>query len=232
MMQLILGRVCSAHRILLIENMNLSESGAFYMKVMYLFCLASVCSIFSIFSLTSVSHADHRNSHQFSAEQIEAIQKASSPGPEHKMLEQFSGDWSYTSRWWMDAESEPQTSSGKVENRMILDGRFLKQRHTGQAMGHPFEGISVVGFDNVRQHFSTLWIDNHSTGMASGTAVINRNNRRIEDRGTFSCPIEKSGEKKYRAVWSLPHDNTYTYEMFIKGSDGEEFRSMEIVYKK
>ena len=41
----------------------------------------------------------------------------------------------------------------------------------GEMFGQPFEGLQLIGFDNMQQKYVTLWIDNSSTFffMTTGT---------------------------------------------------------------
>lgn len=47
---------------------------------------------------------------------------------------------------------------------MILGGRYQQSMHTGSFNGMPFEGISLVGYDNTKKVFMSSWADNMGTG--------------------------------------------------------------------
>src|SRR3989442_393914 len=55
---------------------------------------------------------------------MELMAKYSTPGPEHKALEQFVGTWDTTAKMWMAPGAPPQETTGTAENKMTLGGRF------------------------------------------------------------------------------------------------------------
>ncbi len=168
----------------------------------------------------------------FTPEQMAAFEKASNPGEEHKLLQQYVGRWNHVVSWWMTADAAPEVSKGTSEMEMIMGGRFLKQKVKGTSMGKPFEGMGITGYDNVKKHYSTMWLDNISTGMMLGTGQFDKEKNAIVDQGSFSCPMSPDGNRTYRAVWTTVQKNSFKYEMFGPGQDGKEMRMMEIVYTK
>src|SRR5688572_7867388 len=95
---------------------------------------------------------------------MEAWLKASTPGEQHKLLSQLTGNWDHTVKWWMSADGQPEVSKGRTVNGMIMGGRYLKQSATGTSMGQPFEGMGISGYDNTKEQFTSMWIDNMGTG--------------------------------------------------------------------
>ena len=76
---------------------------------------------------------------------MEAMAKYSTPGPEHKALEQFVGTWDANVKMWMAPGAPPQESTGTAENKMALGGRFLEQHYEGTFMNQPFTGMGYTG---------------------------------------------------------------------------------------
>src|SRR5688572_10104353 len=74
------------------------------------------------------------------AAEMEAMMKAMSPGEPHKKLAKLAGDFTYTSKMWMDPSQAPATSSGTMHGDMILGGRYVRAVWKGDVMGMPFEG--------------------------------------------------------------------------------------------
>lgn len=169
---------------------------------------------------------------QMDPKMMEAFTKASTPGEEHKLLQQYAGKWDHEVKWWMKPGDEPEVSKGTSEIEPIMGGRFILQKVAGTSMGQPFEGMGITGYDNVQKHFSSVWLDNMGTGMMGGKGTFDKASNSIIDKGSFSCPLEKDGSKSYRAVWGPIADNSFKYEMFSTDESGKEFRMMEITYKK
>ena len=79
---------------------------------------------------------------------MEIYKKAGTPGEPHKLLAKLEGSWTTRSRGWMDPGEPPVESTGTCEQRMILDGHYLRQEYAGDMMGAPFTGINLLGYDN------------------------------------------------------------------------------------
>ena len=165
-------------------------------------------------------------------EMMKKWQEAATPGEAHKRLESLVGNWSHTVRWSMTPDEKPTESKGTNTNTMILGGRFLKQETQGEAMGQPFEGLGISGYDNVRKEYNSVWIDSMGTGMMTGTGQFDAAQNAITEKGEFSCPITGNQHMIYRSVWKIIDPNHYTYEMYTAAPDGKEFRSMDIAYER
>src|SRR5687768_5224159 len=81
---------------------------------------------------------------------MEAYTKLATPGEPHKQFAGLAGSWTTKTKEWMEPGKPPTESTGTVEMKMVLDGRFLQQEFTGEMMGHPYSGIGISGYDNLR----------------------------------------------------------------------------------
>jgi hypothetical protein len=158
-------------------------------------------------------------------------QEFSTPGEGHKALEPLVGTWDYTVTWWETPESQPQKSTGTSEVKWIMEGRFLEQTAKGTAMGQEFQGMGLMGYDNMKKEYTGVWIDNMGTGMMTSAGTYDPETKSFTEKGSFSCPQE-DGEKAFRGVTTILGPDKYTYEMFAAGKDGKEARMMEIVYTR
>jgi hypothetical protein len=163
---------------------------------------------------------------------MEMMKKATTPNENHKRLDPFIGNWTYTSSMWMTPGSKPEQSTGTQENSWVLGGRFVKEVVKGTAMGQAFEGHGKVGYDNVRGEYQAVWADDMSTGIMMSTGQWNEATKTLTMEGTASCPF--TGEKNMwtRSEWKLIDNDNNTYATYSKGTDGKEFKMMEIAYKR
>jgi len=183
--------------------------------------------------ITSASaFADEKTIPPMDQAKMDAWIKASTPGEEHKLLQQYVGKWDHTIKMWTAPGSAVSESKGTTEVESLLGGRFIRQSVKGVSMGQEFEGIGITGFDNIQKQFSTFWIDNMSTASMIGKGSFDKAKNVIMDEGSFSCPESSTGKRSYRAVWTLPVKDSYKYEMYTTDDKGKEFRMMEIVYTK
>ncbi len=165
-------------------------------------------------------------------EMMQKWQEYATPGEGHKALEPLVGNWDYVVTWWETPDSDPQKSSGTSEHKWILGGRFLEETVRGTMMGQEFQGMGLIGYDNAKDTYNDIWMDNMGTGIMSGTGTYDSTGKKFVFTGTLSCPTEDQKEKPYRSVITMVSPNQYTYEMYTTGPDNKEFRTMEIVFTK
>lgn len=160
---------------------------------------------------------------------MEKFEKQATPGEPHKQLASMEGKWDTKTKSWMEPNKPPMESMGSCEQKMILGGRFLKQKCTGDMMGKTFEGIGLTGYDNQSKKYTSTWMDSMSTTlhvMEGGSSDENT----ITQEGQYTCPIR--GEMKLRAVTKMVDRNTNIFEMYGTDKSGQEMKMMEITYTR
>ncbi|MBS1660458.1 MAG: DUF1579 domain-containing protein [Bacteroidetes bacterium] len=161
---------------------------------------------------------------------MKAMMAYANPGPIHQMLAKSVGTWKGDITTWMQPGAPPMTTAGETTNQMILGGRYLQSKNTGNFMGMPFEGIGVIGYDNAKKVFVNSWIDNMGTGMMYLTGTWDAATKSITFTGTMVDPTA-GGDVKVKEVMKMVDDNTQILEMYsITG--GKEFKNMEIKYTR
>lgn len=163
---------------------------------------------------------------------MEAWKKYSTPSEGHKTLKDMTGSWTYTSKMWMTADAKPEEMKGTATNKLILGDRYLQQDVTGKHMGQPFKGMALMGYNNMKGAYETVWLDNMGTGMARGGGKMDTAAKTIKEEGNYSCPMTEQADRFYRAETKFIDKNNWVYEMYNKGPDGKEFKSMEMTYKR
>lgn len=164
------------------------------------------------------------------AEMEAKMQEAATPGAEHAVLNALIGEWTVSNRSWMKPGAKVQHSTGTSTNTWVLGERFVKQEYRGNWAGQPFEGLSYLGYDNVKKEYVSVWMDNMSTAMIRSKGQYDSRTKTIEDSGTFSCPI--NGEVSFRSTWKIVNQNKLIFTMFMQTEGGREFKSTEITYKR
>jgi hypothetical protein len=164
--------------------------------------------------------------------QMDAWTKAATPGKPHADLATKAGVWEGTTSMWETPGSAPQVSQGRSERKMILGGRVLVDNFTSSMMGMPFEGTGMNGYDNVTGKYWATWTDTFSTGLMKSTGTCDADEKRgCSFSGTYVDPMTGK-EKKNRYVVSWPAADQEKMEMFDTGTDGKEYKSMEILLKR
>jgi len=156
---------------------------------------------------------------------MQAWEKAGTPGKMHKHLDKLAGEWTGEFNFWMDPEGEPITYKGDVTREWVLNGHFLKEHVSATSAFGPFEGIGMMGYNNMDQMYEVSWFDSHSTATMS-------------ERGRY-LPADQSfffyGEKRDPVTgativgWSeldVSDPDTHTFEGYEIDPGGNEIRRM------
>src|SRR5450755_1206864 len=83
------------------------------------------------------------------AEMMKKMEAAGTPGPAHKALEAFAGNWKAEVKTWCEPDGPPNVSQGTAKASWILNGHFLQAEFHGEMMGKPFIGQTLIGYDNI-----------------------------------------------------------------------------------
>ncbi|MCG8423090.1 MAG: DUF1579 domain-containing protein [Proteobacteria bacterium] len=163
-----------------------------------------------------------------SEEQMAAWMEVATPSQEHKYLERMVGTWKARTTFWMEPNSEPQSSEGTMTCDMILGGRFLQSSYEGQTPWGPFAGMAIDGYDRIRNKYTGVWMDSMGTIMMAFEGECSGDVRTM--RCDFIDPLGKPNTMK--AITTIISDNEYTYETWGQASNGEMFKNMAISYTR
>ncbi|MEO6693824.1 MAG: DUF1579 domain-containing protein [Ignavibacteria bacterium] len=152
------------------------------------------------------------------------------PGSVHDMLAKSNGEWSSEISLWMSPDAPPTKSTGTVVNSMILGGRYQQSTNLGNFMGMPFEGISIVGYDNSKKKFVSSWVDNMGTGMVYMEGTWDDATRTVNLSGKQTDPMTGL-DMVVRETFEIIDDNNQKLEMFMT-QNGKEMKTMEIIFKR
>lgn len=169
---------------------------------------------------------------EMTPEEMEALMmELATPGEAHGHLEHMIGDWIANSSMTMDPNAPPLESEGSAHSEWALGGRFVYTTYTSTFQGMPFEGIGFLGYDNSAQQYEGYWIDNMGTMMLPIS------------HGSFNEDLDQlTMERPYddpTGAWTKMLDRTtihgpdhYTFEMFFADDAGNEFKTLNIEYRR
>lgn len=162
--------------------------------------------------------------------QTEAEQKAwqayMTPGEAHKFLVASAGDWTEQITMWMDPAAPPTKTTTTSKSEMIMGGRYLVSKTTGNMMGMPFEGMSIMGFDNAKKVYTSTWIDNLGTGVISMEGTWDEATKSVNFKGKGIDPMNGK-EVMMRQVIKVIDNDTQEFHMY-DNKNGKEVKTMEI----
>jgi hypothetical protein len=162
--------------------------------------------------------------------EMEAYQKAGTPGPEHAALAAATGSYTIKIKSWLKAGATPIEDAGTVSRSMTLDGRVRVEECNATMFGAPMTGHGMMGYDNVSKKYWSTWMDTMSTGMMTSTGTCDANHS-CKFTGTYNDAVKKAPVTS-RMTSKQTSPTTEVFEMYGKGKDGKEFKMMEITYTK
>jgi len=161
---------------------------------------------------------------------MEHYMKLAMPGEPHKLFASLAGDWATKTKEWMDPDKPPVESTGSVEMKMLLGGRFLQQKYNGQMHGQPYTGIGITAYDNILKRYVSTWMDTMSTGIFTMEGTSSANGKTITLNGKHAEP--GGGYMTHRAVWKIINDDNQEFVMYGTHHGGEEMKMLEIIYTR
>ena len=162
-------------------------------------------------------------------EMMKKAEAASAPGIAHQSLEPLVGEWNVEVKTWMSPDAEPTISTGNAKSTWALKGRFVQQEFSGEFMGQPFHGISFTGYDNVRQKYRSVWIDDMSTTMVTSEGDADSAGKVITLGGSYACAMTGEKDKTTTQIYRILSPDKHVFEMHDPAR-GEHSKVMEITY--
>ena len=161
---------------------------------------------------------------------MELWKQAATPGEPHKLFATLAGNWTTTTKEWMEPGKPPMESAGTAEMKMLLDGRFLYQEFNGQMVRQPFNGIGIDAYDNMTKKYVTAWMDSMGTGIFLMEGTATPDGKTITLRG--SHPEPGGGKMTHRAIWKIIDADNQTFDMYGSHHGQKEAKMMEITYTR
>ena len=171
------------------------------------------------------------------AEMMKQMMELAKLNENHKLLADLAGSWS-TSVKMMEPGKEPTVSKGSVTYKSIMNGRYFVGDHSG-SMKMPgadgkmkdftFKGMSVDGYDNVKQKFTSSWMDNMGTGIMTMEGTYDPATKTF----TYTGEMEMVPGMKtpVRSVVKVTDKNHRTFEWY-ENRGGQDMKTLEINYTR
>lgn len=196
-------------------------------KLIAVFALALLLAA----SNNSNSQTNNASDMPDSATMMKNWQNYMTPGSMHKMLAKSDGTWNGEVTMWMYPGAPEEKSKSTAVNKMIMNGLYQESSHSGNMMGMPFSGKSIVGFDNHLNEFISTWIDNMGSGIMVMKGPWDEATKTITLKGKMIDPGTKA-ETEVKETFKIIDDNHQEMEMFVMTPDGKEFKTMNIKYTR
>lgn len=153
------------------------------------------------------------------------------PGTQHKKLDERVGKWNLKVRSWMSPEAPVNESTATSEIKWILDGHYLAEEVHGDMMGQPFKGMGLIGYDNAKKEYFATWTDNMGTGLFVQRGNYDSTGKTLALDGEMVC-FMRGHDVPTRTIETAMSPNQWKMEMYGPDAEGNEFKTMEIVYTR
>ena len=98
-------------------------------------------------------------------------------------------------------------------------------------MGKPFHGISLTGYDNVRQKYRSVWVDDMSTTMVTSEGDADTAGKVFTFGGDYACARTGEKHKKSTLIHRIISKDKHVFEMHDP-AQGNNSKMMEITYTR
>ena len=160
----------------------------------------------------------------------DAMMAAIMPNENHARLKQLEGTWDTESRFVMEPGKPPEVGKGHAVNKMVLGGRFVQIEYHGGMQGQPFEGLGMIGYDNVAKEYVSTWADTMGTMILIERGSYDAKENALVMHSEFDAP--DGSKQKMKTMTRFGDGKKYSYEMYGVGADGKEMKLGEVIYTK
>lgn len=138
------------------------------------------------------------------------------PGPEHKQLERWVGNWTYSGEGHSNPFFPAGKFDGKLTRQMVLGGFFLEERWEDKnESGYVAQGIVLTGHDPATKSFMQYQFENDGS---VGPNFVKIDGNSWKGNGTRTDRQGKSYEVKF--AYQLSDDGTTDGGKVEYSSDG------------
>lgn len=155
------------------------------------------------------------------------------PGPEHKVMEAFIGEFTGGGKFWMMPGSEPEEFKGKVSRKWDMDGLFVVENMTGDAVaGQPaYKATSFMGYNTFDHRYETAWIENMSTYIGTMNGTYDAAKKTFTFTGDIINPATQK-KTKQRVVINIADPDKEVMTCYCNDESGQEFKSMDATFTR
>ena len=164
-----------------------------------------------------------------SATMMKNMMDYGTPGPMHAMMASWDGTWTGDMSMWDYDGAEPRKEVTTSTSKTIMGGKYQQTNFSGNMMGMPFEGISIMGYDNASKKFNSSWFDNFSTGIMNMSGNWDEATKTLTLDGSMPDINRPGKECSFKETFKVVDADNQVMEMW--GPDpktGKQYKMMEI----
>jgi hypothetical protein len=153
------------------------------------------------------------------------------PGEHHALLERFLGRWTTETRFFMGPQASPP-EEGTAEGTWLMEGRWMQLRSSGQMMGMPMQGQSVLGYDNFKMSYVVSSVSTMDTAMHYAEGDLDQGGRTLLLYGTLDEYLTGEHDKMVKTIWRFPADDEMVMEIHDLPIGENGTKVVEVRYRR
>jgi hypothetical protein len=162
---------------------------------------------------------------------MEEVKQLRDPGPEHRLLGRFIGEWETGTRITMPG-MPPDPDKGTVTCGWLLQDRWLECRFAGTMMGMPIEGLSLLGYDRFKKSYTFASVSSVDTAMFTAEGDLDPRSDALIVYGTMDEYLTGEHDKMVRYVWRFPSADEILLEVHDLAIGETGTQVVEVVYRR
>jgi hypothetical protein len=156
--------------------------------------------------------------------------KADEPGPVHKALAHWVGEYDTVSKFRGKPGDEPIESKGTAKISTALDGRFLLEENTGTQFGQSYKGLRLIGYNNAKKEYEAVWTYSMSTAIMMLNGTSKDNGKTVD--WTASYTDEHATKQTMSVTTRKLDDDRFVVELAAQMADGKKGPTVETTYTR
>lgn len=153
------------------------------------------------------------------------------PGPEHRELERFVGEWNVRISSRAAPTQEPEVSQGRSNLVWVLDNRFVEEHFTGSIASNSYTGRGFFGYEKATRRYVNMWIESLATGVTLMYGSFDAAQHIFYFEGNVYDPL-LGRLKLIKTRVSFFSKDEFVMSMLEKTAAGEDFVSFELRYQR
>lgn len=158
-----------------------------------------------------------------------AMTEYMTPGAPHEELANHAGAWNVRTKMFMTPDAEAVEMDATADSEMILGGRYLLENFKGTMMGEPFEGMLIIGYNNLTEEYFSMWMDTWGTAVHQTQGARSENGTLVMT-GRMHDVLTPEG-RGWRHVIQ-PDGSNYVVKLYDTLPDGTEWLVMDMTYSR
>ncbi|GJM26942.1 MAG: hypothetical protein DHS20C16_33570 [Phycisphaerae bacterium] len=162
---------------------------------------------------------------------MEKVKHFTEPGPNHKILERFLGTWATETRIFMGPNpTDPEKGESKFS--WLMKDRWLKCEYTNSMMGMPYEGFTLMGYDNFKKSYVMTAVSSIDTMMTRSEGDMDPSGKAIILYGSMDEYLTGEHDKMVKSVWRFESDKKIILEIHDLPIGEKNTKIVEVTFNK